>query len=247
MNKTEESILIQEPSCPSEEEALMESGLALRNLSHFIKNIVQMVSGGAEVAQAAVQSNNPKYLEKSLNLLLPNLERLKRIIIDLCEYSRVRPPKMESCDWKVLLREVLRDLPPAVEKKLEKTTFQTDAPLPSACLDHEKIRQMIQHFVLFLADQGEDDGCPIQAEVRYFPQTREFLLAFAYKGQLPDCPQSLFEPGEYKGTRFGTGLNLPLARRFVQQHQGRIEVEQRSDGCVVFLVFLPQQPPSSPC
>lgn len=247
MNKTEESILIQEPSGPSEEEALMESGLALRNLSHFIKNIVQMVSGGAEVAQAAAQSNNPKYLEKGLNLLLPNLERLKRIIIDLCEYSRIRPLKMEPCEWKVLLGEALRDLPPTVEKKLEKITFQTDAPLPSACLDHEKIRQMLRHFLLFLADQGENDGCSIQSEVRYFPQTREFLIAFAYKGKLPDCPQSLFEPGEYKGTRFGTGLNLPLARRFVQQHQGRIEVEQRSDGRVVFFVFLPQQPPSSPC
>ena len=137
MNTTDEQIPMQNTLTLSEEEACLQAGTALKKLSHFIKNILQMVSGGAEVADLALQNDNMDHLQKSLGLILPNIERLKRITMDLCEYSKIRPLEISAFDLNQTLRQAVRDLPPAMQEKTALLALQTEDSLPAARLEDE--------------------------------------------------------------------------------------------------------------
>jgi signal transduction histidine kinase len=241
MNKVPNTGLNQNSDFLSEEEASLQAGIALKTLSHFIKNILQMVGGGAEMIDLALRNNNPQCLQKSLALTLPNLERLKRVILDLCEYSRIRPLELASCDLNQILGQAIRDLPPAMEEKIALLTLQTDPAIPPARLDADKIRQIIRHFLFHLLDPEDGQNCPVTVETRYLPESEEFLVAFAARTRLPEDPRTLFEPAEYKITKFRTGLDLALAKRLIELHQGRIELDNRPDSQTVFTVCLPQK------
>lgn len=241
MSKTRKKTKAVSPDILSEEQASLEAGIALKTLSHFIKNILQMVGGGAEVIDLAVQNNNPQYLQKSLDLMRPNLERLKRIVLDLCEYSKIRPLEISSCDLNTILQQAIRDLPSAMGGKIAMLTLQTDPAIPAARLDADKIRQMIRHILFHLLDPEDGLDHPVTVETRYLPQTEELLLGFAAEIPLPDDPKALFEPAEYKITKFRTGLDLPLAKRLIERHGGRIELDKRSDGQTALTICLPRK------
>ncbi|MEJ5259580.1 MAG: hypothetical protein WHS88_05250 [Anaerohalosphaeraceae bacterium] len=226
-----------ESSPLTEEQTLFEAGRAVRSLSHFVKNLLQMVGGSAEVAQTSLQTGNSKCLEKSLNLLLPNLERLRRTVLDLCEYSRIRPIEAAVCDIKTLWENALADLPAAGKEKLPPITLQTDSRLPCAYLDSDKIRQMFRHILIFLLDQKADS---ISVEIRILPNPPQWFISFAWEGILPENPHSLFEPAEPQGSQWGTGLDLPLAARFIHQHNGHMEAVQEGKNALLRL-YLPSQ------
>lgn len=221
----------------TEEQTLFEAGQAVRSLSHFVKNLLQMVGGSAEVAQTALQTGNSKCLEKSLNLLLPNLERLRRTVLDLCEYSRIRPLEAAACNIKMLWADALADLPAPAKEKLPPITFQADSPLPGALLDPDKIRRMFRHVLIFLLDQKTNS---ISIEIRILPHPSQWLISFAWEGILPENPHSLFEPAEPKGSQWGTGLDLPLAARIIHQHNGHTEAVQEGKNAILRL-YLPLQ------
>lgn len=238
MNKTHESFLVEESPALSEEQALLQTGLAVRNLTHFVKNMLQMVGGSAEIAQTALQTGNTKCLEKGLHVLLPNLERLRRTILDLCEYSRIRPLQPAPCDLKTLLLQAQNDLPAALKEKRPALSLQSAPTLPAAHLDPDKIRQLFRHILIFLTDQNPP---AVSAEIQFRTVSSEWLISFEWEGTFPDNPQGLFEPAEQKGAQWGTGLDLPLAARMVHLHQGRIETRQKEKYCLLQL-HLPQQP-----
>ena len=60
-------------------------------------------------------------------------------------------------------------------------------------------------------------------------------------GLSPEVRRRLFEP--YFSTKSsGTGLGLAIARRAVEAHHGRIEVEDRDGGGTAFRIHLPRVP-----
>jgi two-component system sensor histidine kinase HydH len=241
MNKSPKADLNSSSDFLTEEEAALQAGVALKMLSHFIKNILQMVGGGAEMAELALRNNNLLGLQKSLSLVMPNLDRLKRVILDLCEYSRIRPLEPAACDLNQILRQAVRDLPPAMKENIARLTLQTDPAIPAARLDADKVRQIIRHFLFHLLDPEQGHNGPVTVETRYLPESEEFLIAFAAPIPLPEDPRTLFQPAEYKITKFRSGLDLPLAKRLVDLHQGRIELDTRPDGQTVFTICLPQK------
>lgn len=240
MNSTKDGVPMHKIQTPSEEETCLRAGRALKTLSHFIKNILQMVSGGAEVADLALQNNNMHHLQKSLVLILPNIERLKRITMDLCEYSKIRPLEISPFDLNQALRQAVRDLPAAMQQKTDLLTLQTEDSLPPARLDPDKIRQMFRHFLFHLLDPEDGQDHPLTIETRYLEDSQEFMICFAAAVPIPADPMALFEPAEYKITKFRSGLDLPMAKRLVEWHHGRIELDRRPDGQTVFSVYLPQ-------
>ena len=241
MDKSPKTDLSSYNDALTEEEAALQAGMALKTLSHFIKNILQMAGGSAEMIELALRNSNTQGIQKSMALMLPNLERLKRVILNLCEYSRTRPLELSACDLNQILSHAVRDLPAAMKEKTRYLTIHPNPAIPAACLDADKVYQIIRHFLLHLLDPEDQCDYPVTVETRYLSDSGEFLLVFTARIPLPNDPRILFEPAEYKKAKFRTGLDLPLAKRLVEQHQGRIEIDSQQGGQTVFTVCLPRR------
>lgn len=222
-----------------EQQRLLEAGRALRDLGHFAKNILQTVGGAAEVLGIAIERGDAARIRQSGDLLTANLDRLRRLVMDLCEYSRPRSPVAAPCRLDDLLQKAVTSLPPGMESLAMNLHLQTAPDLPEARLDERQITDMIRHMLIHLLDASQDPQAKICVEICYLPGEKEFQILFSGPIPLPAMPQTLFEPAEYKSSRFRTGLNLPLALCTVEQHNGRIELERLDTGIVNFLVCLP--------
>lgn len=222
-----------------EQRHLLDAGRALRDLNHFAKNILQTVGGAAEVLTIAIERGDTARIGQSGRLLTANLDRLRRLVIDLCEYSRFRPPNYIPCRLDDLLQKAVTSLPPGMESLAMNLHLHVAPDLPEARLDGPRITDMIRHILIHLLDGPEDPQARIRVEVCYLPPAGEFQICFSAPVALPDEPRMIFEPVEYKAGRFRTGLNLPLALRTVEQHNGRIELERLDTGTVNLLVCLP--------
>ena len=67
-------------------------------------------------------------------------------------------------------------------------------------------------------------------------------IADTGRGMTPEQVAGLFEVGfAAKGRRIGMGLGLPAARRIVQAHHGRIEVDSEAGRGTVISIHLPVQ------
>lgn len=229
----------QPASREEDTQVLLEAGKALRDLSHFAKNILQMVSGAAEVADLSLQRKDMPRLVQSCSLLTGNIDRLKRLTIDLCEYSKIRPLSLTPCNLNDLIQKAVKTLPPGMEPLVSSLRLQLTDGLPEADLDAEQITRMIRHLLTHLLDALPDPAQKVRVETCWLPANKELQICVSAPLSLPEPPQALFEPAEYKNSRFRTGLNLPLALRLAAAHYGRIELEPLDNGTVNFLVCLP--------
>lgn len=220
-------------------QVLLEAGQALRDLSHFAKNILQMVGGAAEVMDLALQRKDMDRLRQSSVLLNANVDRLKRLTIDLCEYSKVRPLNRTTCRLNDLVQDAVRSLPPGMDPLLASLCLNLSDALPETKLDVSQITQAIRHMLIHLLDTPDNPENRVAVETCHLAANRELHVCFSAPVTLPTPVQALFEPAEYKNSRFRTGLNLPLAVRFISRHDGRIELEPLPGGTVNLIVCLP--------
>jgi signal transduction histidine kinase len=65
-------------------------------------------------------------------------------------------------------------------------------------------------------------------------------------GVPPELGERIFEPFVSHGKREGAGLGLAIARRIVQEHGGKIDIESSAGDGATFIVQLPLQERTSP-
>ena len=230
---------IQTAQTDKDNQVLLEAGMALRTLSHFAKNILQMVGGAAEVANLSLQRNDIQRLRQSAGLLTGNVDRLKRLTMDLCEYSKLRPMQCAPCQINDLVQKAVKTLPAGMDTLTDQLQLSLPVNLPEIYIDPEKVTQMIRHILVHVLDAIQTPDDKVRLETCWMASQQEIQICVSAPIELPQPHQAIFEPVEYKNTRFRTGLNLPLALRLVNQHEGRIELEPLGNGTVNLLVCLP--------
>lgn len=238
---SQKSIPVTKKTIISDQDIIQEAGFALRTLAHFSKNILQMVGGAAEVTDLCIERKDLQRLDKGWAVFLPNLERLKRLMLDLCEYSKNRPLALETCNVNRLVQNSIQQLPAAALESAPDIHVNTQDQINSITLDPLKIKQLVQHILIHIIDILRSSDVRIQIDIRCLPQQEEIMIGISANLECSDLNEirDWFQPQEFKNCRFRTGLDLPLARRLAEYHNGRIEAEINPDGETAFLVFLP--------
>jgi two-component system, NtrC family, sensor histidine kinase HupT/HoxJ len=75
------------------------------------------------------------------------------------------------------------------------------------------------------------------------PPLLTLVLADEGPGVPPEIRERVFDPFVTRGKKRGTGLGLAVARRFVEDHGGRIELLEEGPGAR-FRIRLPLQDPA---
>lgn len=91
-------------SASQENRRLVAAGKATLQLSHSVKNILQMVGGAAEVIDFGLRSNEIHRVKKSWDILKPNIERLKKFTLDMLDYSKERKLEVDNCDFNRVIQ-----------------------------------------------------------------------------------------------------------------------------------------------
>jgi len=228
-----------------ENNRLIAAGKATLNLSHSVKNILQMVGGAAEVIDFGLRSNQMHRVKRSWDILKPNLERMRKYTLEMLDYSKERKLNPGPADFNRVIQGAIESLKSQLKAKNSKINIRIDQKIPEVFLDAERIHEMALNLVLNAIDIVDDNGGLVSVETKYHPDEERITLAVTDNGcgMSEEMKEKIFTPFESEKKGFGTGLGMPIAKQIIDQHKGTIEIDSTVGQGTTFTVYLPVRLP----
>jgi nitrogen fixation/metabolism regulation signal transduction histidine kinase len=196
-----------------------------RRLAHEIKNPLTPIQLSAERLQLKLASKlagpDADMLVRSTDTIVNQVATLKKMVDAFRDYGRMPEPAMQAVDVNALLREVL-NLYGSLASSLR---LELEEGLPAAFADPAQLRQVIHNLLQNAQDALAGTGEPL-ITVRTELQGAAVRVSVTDNGAgFPETiMRRVFEP--YVTTKpKGTGLGLAVVRKIIEEHGGRIEVE----------------------
>ncbi len=221
-----ESRQFQDALVKAERFAAMGQTIAV--LSHHIKNILQGVRGGSHLIRMGLDQSQEQLIRQGWGIVERNQTRIYDLVMDMLSFSRDRVPVLRMTDLNRLAAEVA-ELSAARAAEVGVTfEFRPAEELPLASFDAEGIHRAILNIVgnAIEAVEGIEHGAVV-LQTGYDRTADMMLVAVSDNGPgIPDDQrQAIFNVFESsKGSR-GTGIGLPVSRKILREHGGRVRVE----------------------
>jgi PAS domain S-box-containing protein len=179
-------------------------------------------------------------LEDAINLVQESLEgadRVKRIVQDLKNFSRVTGPEIEPVDINQVLESTINIVWNELKHKVHLKREYGDVPLVSG--NQGQLSQVFMNMLVNAAQAIPDHG---DITVRSHADGPRLYITISDTGcGIPEALiGKIFEPFyTSKEIGAGTGLGLSIAYDIVKKHKGDIEVESTIGEGTTFTVSLP--------
>lgn len=225
----------------ADNERLAAAGKATLNLSHSVKNILQMVGGAAEVIDFGLKTNQLDRVKRSWAILQPNMERLRKFMLDMLDYSKERPLELEPCDFNRIIHGAIESLNSQLKEKASKLQIHIDQTIPVIELDSERIHEMALNIILNAIDIVDKANGVVSVETIYLEEQGvvELKVSDNGPGMSEEMQAKIFTPFESGNDKFGTGLGMAIAKQIIDQHHGSIEIHSELGSGSTFRVILP--------
>lgn len=210
-------------------------GHELRNPLAAVRNshayLSRRLSKG--LADAADDPRVPQFL----GVMERELNACAKIISDLLDFARERPPALQPCPLRPLVDEAIGVVP---QREGVRIVNAVPESLPVPSLDKEQFRQVLVNLV-----QNAVEAMPPgrTGEVSVLAEGGEagpwcVRVVDDGSGIPPEVLPKIFEPLFTTKTR-GTGLGLAIVANMVQRHGGTITVRSEAGRGSEFLIQLP--------
>jgi signal transduction histidine kinase len=233
-----ENVQLYESAIQSERLAAIGETVAF--LSHHIKNIQQALGAGIDVVEMGINSGNLGKARDAWPIVQRNVGRINRLILNMLAFSKDREPLLENVDVNAMLRDCMELTTPAADER--GIALLSDLQdLPEILADAAGLRQGLLNLMTNALDAAADQSGVITVRSRYDTMNRSIQVQVIDNGGgiEPDQLDDIFTPFFSSKGQKGTGLGLAVAKKVVEEHQGRIVVASRPGKGATFTIFLP--------
>ena len=207
------------------------------SMSHEIRNPLVAIKTFAQLLPERFQDSD--FRKEFSHIVVGEIERLDKIITQINDFAH--PPEL-------VLKPI--DLRTSVNKALElakdrfgvngEVAFEMSLPndLPKVVGDEEALAEAFAHLVANAAEAVAGQDKPrvsLSAKpIREGNRAREVVVSIRDngKGIDPDLKDKIFSPFCTTKPR-GMGLGLPIVKRTIFDHNGRVDIDSGSDGTIV--------------
>lgn len=220
------------------------AGELATGLAHEIKNPLAGIKVSIEVLSRSLDEKLPEEDRDLLAKVIDEIKRIETLIKGLLNFAKPPQPQFVDTDVNGLLNSVAGLVlqnqtrtadtarPIALEKDL-------DDRLPFVTADPMQLRQVFMNLLLNAVDAMKDGG-KLGIKTRFDAMTQTVRVELSDTGRGIDAAimDKLFQPF-FTTKAKGTGLGLAISKRLIEDHGGRISVEQNAGGGVRFTISLP--------
>ena len=187
----------------------------------------------------------------SLRNELPNLlsrmqdgaSRIKGIVNNLKEYSRVEPGQLM---WTVDVNDIIRSSLPLLEKLISMHTnhfsLQLAESLPPVLANSQRLSQVFINLLVNACEALMSKNDNVTVTSRYLPeiQTVEVIVSDTGSGIPEHLLSKITDPFfTTKRNSGGTGLGLSVSSAIVQEHAGSLQFTPHPEGGTIAQLHLP--------
>lgn len=221
----------------------------LANMSHELRTPLNSILGFTDVMLEGLDGTLTPYMQNDLSLIQKNGQHLLHLINDVLDMAKIESGKLNLIIEKFSLQEIIEEAvsiasPLANEKTVTITIEEESDHEVEVNADRTRLRQVLLNLVNN-AVKFTDEGT---ISIRAVREANNVLISVKDTGiGIPPAHlESVFQEFtqvDSSTTRKagGTGLGLPISRRLIQMHGGRLWAESsgvEGEGST-FYVFLP--------
>jgi PAS domain S-box-containing protein len=205
-------------------------------VGHDLRNPMTSISGAVYyIKNKSCLDENPKAKEM-LDLIEEDICRANKIINDLLEYSREIKLELETCSPKTLVTaaSLLVEIPDNIQ------VVSLVENGPEIRVDVEKMKRCFMNLIKNAVDAMPDGGT-LTVKSREVNDAVEFTFADEGTGMSEETMEKLWSP-LFTTKAKGMGFGLPICKRFIEAHGGKISVKSILGKGTTFSVKVPIYP-----
>ena len=220
----------------SRQERLAAIGRLASITAHEIRNPLQSIRSYSQFIAGKAKGTN---LQEPSEVIMRETDRLDSILRRLLDFARELKLNLEEVNlrtWWAENRSLAESMVDSAAVKLD----WHEAPDEIAIFDAEKIRQVFVNVFKNAVEASPEGGnihCSLEVDRNLI------VMQVRDEGAGVDLDQAEAAFREFHSTKStGSGLGLPISRRIMEAHEGRIYFDRRSTKGADVIVECPQRP-----
>jgi signal transduction histidine kinase len=225
----------------SRSETLAEFRLLAASMAHEIRNSLAGLRGAVEVLGSDYAERTERY--HVFKEMLRRLDGVNNMLGDLLEYTRPMVAKKKALHLLETLDAVLSAL--TIDTRLQCITVVKEYSCnPVLRADPSLLERLFLNLIMNAVQAMKFCG---ELTIRVAESSKNVSISFIDRGcgMEKAVHERIFGPF-FTTKAGGTGLGLFLCKKYVEAHEGSIEVKTEPGLGSTFTVFLPQSPSNSP-
>jgi len=221
-------------------ERMAAVGETVAHLSHYIRNILQGMQGGAEIVEQGLKRRSLDRTESGWALIRRSLDRILQLTVNMLTFSKQRRPRVVMALINPGIEEVVELVKKRADEKSVRivTDLEKMSPVP---LDLDGIHQVVNNIVLNAVQAAPDNGGRVGISTSYRGDQDVVVISINDNG--PGIPKEeinrIFDAFHSSKGHGGTGLGLAAASKIVRELRGTIEVQSAVGSGTTFHIKLP--------
>lgn len=226
-------------------EAMAAKGRASAEIGHELNNYLTVIMGNFELLTMSLTKGDPTSLQRYLNVIGANLEKIKKFVDGLLDFSILRSEKME-CDINELIEKTLLFVSP--QNRFKHISFKKELKkeIEPVVVDSGQIQQVLYNLLNNAADAmgkraGEGGSITIGTGYDERGKMVHIWVKDTGKGMSEEEAKKIFQGG-FTTKKSGHGIGLSICKKIIDNHNGTIEVESEPNQGTTFRIKLPCAP-----
>lgn len=227
-------------------EQLAYLGTLASGLAHEIRNPLNAMNINLQLLEEELEQE--KVSEEMLTLLRGSrfeVLRLERLVKDFLAFARPKESVREDLSPDQLVEDLVKFLRPQFEETGVALDFTPQEGTPVVRVDSGQIRQALLN-ILRNAQDVSPRGTAVRVMVGPTAEGEALIEVNDHGPGIAAADLERVFEVFYSTKPAGSGLGLPIAKRAVESHGGRIEVQSRSGQGTTFRIVLPPAVATAP-
>lgn len=243
-NKMETDLIKRDEELHKKNEELLHSrklasiGTLASGVAHELNNPLNNVYLAAQILSREIdQENCPAIVKETVKDIFSQTLRVKRIVSDLLEFAREKPPELK----KITLSGVIHDVLNQIKGSGEISDIRFDLELPEKLevnADRHLLEQVFINLLTNAVDAMDGKGT-LAIEAKPSDGAVKITVSDTGKGIAAEDMKRIFDPF-YTTKEKGTGLGLAIVYSIIEKHNGKIKVESKPNKGTTFTITLPK-------
>jgi len=218
---------------------LASIGTLASGVAHELNNPLNNIYLSAQVLSKEIgdQEDCPPMVKETVGDIHSQTLRAKRIVSDLLEFSREKPPTLEDINLMEIINGLVQQM--VASGELGKVRYLGRAPSVVALRADRHLMEQVFVNLFTNAVQAMQSGGELIFEVQEQPQATVCKVSDTGPGIPADSIPRIFDPF-FTTKGHGTGLGLAIVYNIIEKHKGKITVESHAGKGTTFVLTIPK-------
>lgn len=216
-------------------------------ISHEYRTPLTVITSSSELIKLHIKTNKLEDIDKFIDRINISVNALAHLVEDVVAFSGSKNEAQESSPSTINIVNFISntcDELKTINKNDHQIIFESQEERLTIFTDKNKLRQILSHLILN-AMKFSPEGSKIKIRLKNLPNDIAIIVSDSGAGLTRDDIKHIFDPF-YKakdsiGVKSGTGLGLPIVKKYVEILRGDIQVDSKPGKGSMFTIMLPKK------